>query len=114
MMDNSGDADGAARHLEYRPAWRIFGDDAIGLLEAYLLAERFRAWEATHPGWSLDWWADFGYWEARLIRGAERIIICRHSLDAIDVRVKEILAAEVKAAAILAAAVAAVWGNDDP
>lgn len=100
-MDNSGDADGTARELEYhRPAWRLLGDDDVAsLLDAYLLAERFRTWEAAHPAWSLDWWADFGYWEARRVRGAEWIIVCRHSLDDLDARVDEILAADARAEA---------------
>jgi hypothetical protein len=99
MMDNSGDADGTARELEYyRPARRRLGDDVGGLLDAYLVVERVRAWEAVHPGWSLERHADLGYWEAFRVRGAEWITVCRHSLDDLDVRVDEILAAEAREA----------------
>ena len=103
-MDNPGDTDGTARKLEYqRPAWRLLGDDIGSLLDAYLLAERYRAWEAAHPGWSLDWWADFGYWEARRDLPGLRVVVCRYSLDDLDARVEEILAAEAGAEAEAAA-----------
>lgn len=98
-MDNSGDTDGTARGLEYtyRPARRRRGDDVATMLDTYLVAERVRAWEGAHPGWSLDRRGELGYWEAFCVRGAERTVVCRHSLDDLDVRVGEILAAEAAA-----------------
>lgn len=97
-MDNSGDADGTARELEnHRPARRRHGDRGDDV--AYVVVGRVRAWKAAHPGWSLDRHADLGYWEAFRVRGAERITVCRHSLDDIYVRVDEILAAEARAEA---------------
>lgn len=117
-MDNSGDADGTARELEYyyRPARRRRGDDGddvASLLDAYLVTERFRAWEAAHPEWSLNRRGNFGdpgYWEALRVRRAERTVVCRHSLDDLDVRVEEILAAEARAEAAKASAVRESWG----
>jgi hypothetical protein len=111
MMDNSGDKDGTARELEYdfRPARRRRGDDGddvVSLLDAYLVAEWFRAWEAAHPEWSLNRRGDFGepgYWEAFRVRGAERTVVCRHSQEDLEVRVEEILAAEARTEAATAA-----------
>lgn len=99
MMGNSGDTGGTATRRRR-------------LLDDYLLAERCRAWGPAHPGWSLDRRADFGYWEAFRVRcgGAERTVVCRHSLDDLDVRVDEIMAAEAKAEAAAKAAVREAWG----
>jgi hypothetical protein len=108
MMDNSGDADGYHRPARRRHGDR--GDDVASLPDAYVVVGRVRAWKAAHPGWSLDRHADLGYWEAFRVRGAERITVCRHSLDDLDVRVDEILAAEARAEA--EAEAAAVRGPD--
>jgi hypothetical protein len=109
MMDNSGDADGTARELEHhRPARRRLGDRGDDV--ASLVAGRLKAWKAAHPGWSLDRHADLGYWEAFRVRGAERTTVCRHSLDDLDVRVDQILAAEAAEAKAKAAAVRETWG----
>lgn len=74
-----------------RPRWRLLpGDD---LISGYLLAVHLDAWEEAHPGWTLDYWADTGMWEAVHRADATVTVACRASLEDAEARVEAILQA---------------------
>jgi hypothetical protein len=68
--------------------------DGAGAVGAYLLAERLERWELDHPGWSVGWQPDFGYWEALRERRGQVVLVCRASVGELFARVEEVLAAE--------------------
>lgn len=83
----------ARTDLEHtRPRWRqLPGDD---LISGYLLAVHLDAWEDGHAGWTMDYWADTGLWEAVRRTETTVTVVCRASLEDAEARVEEILRQE--------------------
>ena len=74
-----------------RSAAQFPGGDVIS---GYLLAAHLDLWAAEHPGWTISYSADFGYWEALRRRDRQLVSVCRPTVGEVFARVDEVLAAE--------------------